>query len=69
LVPLFVPGAAQTTASPPSMGERTFDLDARSGRVIDQMMPALENSAFYKWHRRQLDSLISINAEIPQRCR
>jgi hypothetical protein len=69
LVPLFVPDAAQTTASPPSMGELTFDLDARSGRVIDQMMPALENSAFYKWHRRQSDSLIRINAEILRRCR
>jgi hypothetical protein len=51
------------------MGELTFDLDARRGRAIDQMMPALENLAFYKWHRRQSDSLISINAEIPQRCR
>jgi hypothetical protein len=51
------------------MGELTFDLDARSGRVIGQMMPALENSAFYKWHRRQSDSLIRINAEILQRCR
>jgi hypothetical protein len=51
------------------MGELTCDLDARSARAIDQMMPALESLAFYKWHRRQPDSLISINAEILRRCR